>query len=84
MYEGTRLESTATDYYDVDDLRAQILIGTPQEVAAAIKERLAGLPVTDLMFWADFPGLADDLVDRHIELSLTRLAPLLASETDAS
>jgi alkanesulfonate monooxygenase SsuD/methylene tetrahydromethanopterin reductase-like flavin-dependent oxidoreductase (luciferase family) len=82
MYEGTRLESTAADYYDLDDLRTQILIGRPEEVAAAISERLAGLPVTDLMFWADFPGLADDLVDRHIELSLTRLAPLLASASE--
>ena len=80
MYEGTRLEGTAADYYDTGDLRSEILIGTPEEVAAAIRDRLAGLPVTDLMFWADFPGLADDLVDRHIELSLTRLAPLLAGD----
>lgn len=83
MYEGTRLETTASDYYDVAGLRDEILLGTPEEVAAAIRARLAGLPVTDLMFWADFPGLSDELVDRHIELSLTRLAPLLARDAPA-
>jgi alkanesulfonate monooxygenase SsuD/methylene tetrahydromethanopterin reductase-like flavin-dependent oxidoreductase (luciferase family) len=78
MFEGTSRELDPPAYVELDGLRDQILIGTPEDVAAALRERVSGLPVTDLLFWADFPGLADDLVDRHIELSLTRLAPLLA------
>lgn len=80
MFEGTSRELDKAAYYDLDGLRDQILIGTPEDVAAALRERLSGLPVTDLMFWGDFPGLADDLIDRHIELSITRLAPLLSGE----
>jgi hypothetical protein len=79
MFEGTSRESDPPAYFDTDGLRDQVLIGTPEDVAAALRERLSGLPVTDLMFWADYPGLADELVDRHIELSLTRLAPLLGA-----
>jgi alkanesulfonate monooxygenase SsuD/methylene tetrahydromethanopterin reductase-like flavin-dependent oxidoreductase (luciferase family) len=80
MFEGTSRESDPPAYVDLDSLRDQILIGTPGHVAAAIRTRLSGLPVTDLLFWADYPGLADGLVDRHIELSITRLAPLLSGE----
>ena len=81
MYEGTRREAEEPTYFDVENLRDQVLIGTPDEVAASIRARVAGLPVTDLFFWADFPGLADEVVDRHIELSLTELAPRLTDAT---
>jgi alkanesulfonate monooxygenase SsuD/methylene tetrahydromethanopterin reductase-like flavin-dependent oxidoreductase (luciferase family) len=77
MYEGTRREAEQPAHFDLETLRDQVHIGTAQEVAAAIGERVTGLPVTDLFFWADFPGLPDHLIDRHIELSLTELAPLL-------
>ncbi|HUZ09270.1 MAG TPA: hypothetical protein VMU76_03795 [Acidimicrobiales bacterium] len=53
------------------------MAGTPEEVATVIAERTAGLPVTDLYCWSDYPGMPDALVDRHIELTFTRLAPLL-------
>jgi hypothetical protein len=45
-----------------------------------LPDRLSG----STTLWADFPGLADELIDRHIELSLTRLAPLLSSERTTS
>jgi alkanesulfonate monooxygenase SsuD/methylene tetrahydromethanopterin reductase-like flavin-dependent oxidoreductase (luciferase family) len=80
MYEGTRREAAATAYFDMASLRDEVLIGAADEVAAAIRERVAGLPVTDLFLWADFPGLSDDLIDRHIELCLTELAPRLATD----
>jgi len=52
-------------------------IGTPEQIAGIIKEATAGLPVTDIYGWSDYPGMPDDLVDRHIELTFTKVAPLL-------
>ncbi|ADP80843.1 LLM class flavin-dependent oxidoreductase [Pseudofrankia inefficax] len=84
MYEGTRREAAPPAYFDPDSIRDEVLIGTPDQVAAAIRARVAGLPVTDVFFWADFPGLPDELIDRHIELSLTELAPRLAADDGSS
>jgi hypothetical protein len=56
----------------------RFLIGTPEEIASSIKQRVAGLPVEEVYVWTTFPGMPDDLVERHLELSYTRLAPLLA------
>jgi hypothetical protein len=52
-------------------------IGTAEQIAAIIKDRAAGLPVSELWGWSDFPGMPDELVDRHLELTFTDLAPLL-------
>jgi hypothetical protein len=41
--------------------------------------RTADLPVTDLYFWADYPGLSDEAIDRHLHAAITELAPLLAT-----
>jgi hypothetical protein len=47
---------------------------------AYVTELCAGLPVTDVFCFADIGGLDDDLVDRHTELAVRELAPLLAEE----
>jgi alkanesulfonate monooxygenase SsuD/methylene tetrahydromethanopterin reductase-like flavin-dependent oxidoreductase (luciferase family) len=79
MFEGTSQEGRGLAYFDLDAMRSHFLLGTPEEVAAGIRKRTDGLPVTDLFGWCDFPGLPDPAVDRHIELTFTRLAPLLAA-----
>jgi hypothetical protein len=48
--------------------------------AAYIIRLCAGLPVTDVFCFADIGGLDDDLVERHTELAVRELAPLLAEE----
>jgi alkanesulfonate monooxygenase SsuD/methylene tetrahydromethanopterin reductase-like flavin-dependent oxidoreductase (luciferase family) len=53
---------------------------TPAAAAAYIIRLCAGLPVTDVFCFGDIGGLADDLVDRHTELAVRELAPLLAEE----
>jgi alkanesulfonate monooxygenase SsuD/methylene tetrahydromethanopterin reductase-like flavin-dependent oxidoreductase (luciferase family) len=50
---------------------------TPEQAAARIHERTAGLPLHHLIFWADIAGLPDDLVVRHIELVSKQLRRLL-------
>lgn len=77
MFEGTRREADPPQYFDTEALRERFLIGTPEEVASVIKERTGGLPVTDLYSWSDYPGVPDEIVDRHLELTFSRLAPLL-------
>jgi hypothetical protein len=78
MFEGTSKEAQRSAYYDVDAIRGFFLLGPPEEVAEGIRKRTDGLPVTDLFGWCDFPGLPDAAVDRHIELTFTQLATLLA------
>ena len=47
-------------------LRLQVL--TPQDAAAQIAASIEGMPVTDVFCFERIGGLADDLVDRHVEL----------------
>jgi alkanesulfonate monooxygenase SsuD/methylene tetrahydromethanopterin reductase-like flavin-dependent oxidoreductase (luciferase family) len=77
MFEGTRREADPPQYFDTETLGERFLVGTPEQVAAAVRRQTEGLPVTDLYFWADYPGIPDDTIDRHLELTLTKLAPLL-------
>ena len=77
MYEGTSRESSPPVVGEDEAIGGRIEIGTPEQIAATIRDRIAGLPVTDLWGWSDVPGMPDDLVDRHLELTFTRLAPLL-------
>jgi alkanesulfonate monooxygenase SsuD/methylene tetrahydromethanopterin reductase-like flavin-dependent oxidoreductase (luciferase family) len=77
MYEGTSHESGAPYYFDNDAMRDRFILGTPEQVAETIRQRTAGMPVTNIYCWSDYPGLADDTIDRHIELTFTKLAPLL-------
>jgi alkanesulfonate monooxygenase SsuD/methylene tetrahydromethanopterin reductase-like flavin-dependent oxidoreductase (luciferase family) len=77
MFEGTRREADPPQYFDVDAIKERFVIGTPDEVAATIRERVAGLPVTDIYTWSDYPGIPDELIDRHLALTFTELAPRL-------
>lgn len=58
----------------------KLRILTAAAAAAWIGELCAGLPVTDVFCFGDIGGLGDDLVDRHTELAVRELAPLLAEE----
>jgi alkanesulfonate monooxygenase SsuD/methylene tetrahydromethanopterin reductase-like flavin-dependent oxidoreductase (luciferase family) len=58
----------------------RLQVCTPAAAAAYVTEVCAGLPVTDVFCFADIGGLDDDLVDRHTELAVRELAPLLAEE----
>jgi alkanesulfonate monooxygenase SsuD/methylene tetrahydromethanopterin reductase-like flavin-dependent oxidoreductase (luciferase family) len=58
----------------------KLRILTPAAAAAWVAELCAGLPVTDVFCFGDIGGLDDDLVDRHTELAVRELAPLLAEE----
>jgi len=78
MFEGTRRELEVPQHFDTGALRSRFLLGTPEQVATAIRQRTAGLPVTDIYTWADYSGLPDEAIDRHIRLLVTELAPLLA------
>jgi alkanesulfonate monooxygenase SsuD/methylene tetrahydromethanopterin reductase-like flavin-dependent oxidoreductase (luciferase family) len=57
---------------------------TPAAAAAYVIRLCAGLPVTDVFCFADIGGLDDDLVDRHTELAVRELTPLLAEEGELS
>jgi alkanesulfonate monooxygenase SsuD/methylene tetrahydromethanopterin reductase-like flavin-dependent oxidoreductase (luciferase family) len=54
------------------------LFGPPEEAANAIRNRLAGMPVDTIYFWASLAGLPTDLAVKHLELIFTRLVPALA------
>lgn len=50
--------------------------GTPEEVAAQIREQYDGLPVQHAFPWTSLAGMAEDMVIRHIH-ALARLQRLL-------
>lgn len=49
------------------------------EAVTAIREHTEGLPVEHVYLWASVAGMPDDLVQRHLELTFTRVAPALAT-----
>src|SRR6185312_14123856 len=53
-------------------------VTTPSEAAARLRAWLGTLPVTDVFFWDSIAGMPDELVERHIELLATELAPAVA------
>lgn len=77
MFEGTRREKDPPQYFDPKAMASRFVLGTAEQVAAKVMELTAGLPVSDLYTWSDYPGIPDELIDRHLELTFTQLAPLL-------
>ena len=51
--------------------------GTPAQVAERIIDYTAGAPVDTVYLWAGLPGMAPELIRRHITTIATGLAPLL-------
>ena len=79
MFEGTKLAANppSFDGHSKDGFA----VGTPEQIAEILGRRIDGLPVQHLFTWADYPGIGEDLIDRHIELVLTKVAPLLRART---
>ena len=50
---------------------------TPTDAVAAIREATEGSPVEHVYLWASVAGMPDDLVERHVELTCTQVAPNL-------
>ena len=50
---------------------------TPTDAVAAIHEATDGSPVEHVYLWASVAGMPDDLVERHVELTCTQVAPNL-------
>jgi hypothetical protein len=56
-----------------------LVVLTPEDTIAEIRSRVDGLPVRHVFFWASIAGMPDDVVDRHVELLATEVAPALRS-----
>jgi alkanesulfonate monooxygenase SsuD/methylene tetrahydromethanopterin reductase-like flavin-dependent oxidoreductase (luciferase family) len=52
---------------------------TPGRALERLRPWLAEMPVRHVYFWGSIAGMDDDLVDRHVELLATELAPALLS-----
>lgn len=50
---------------------------TPADAVTAIREATAGAPVEHVYLWASVAGMPGDVVDRHVELLCTEVAPAL-------
>jgi alkanesulfonate monooxygenase SsuD/methylene tetrahydromethanopterin reductase-like flavin-dependent oxidoreductase (luciferase family) len=76
MYEGTKRENSPP-VPGIDAMESRMQIGTVDQLTKQIKESIEGLPVTDLFVFTDYPGMPDELVARHLELTFDQLAPRL-------
>ena len=50
---------------------------TPTDAVAAIREATEGSPVEHVYLWASVAGMPDEIVERHVELTCTQVAPNL-------
>lgn len=84
MVEGT--DQPPPRPVDMDKMRARALTnrldyfmyGTPEQVAAQIREFTAGAPVETVFLWAAYPGMPEEMVARNVHTICTRLRPLLS------
>lgn len=53
-------------------------VGTPENVAARIRETTAEAPIRSVFLWASIGGMPTDLTMQHIETVSTKLVPLLS------
>jgi hypothetical protein len=53
---------------------------TPEDAISHIRKTTEGLPVAYMLPWLSVGGMPDDLVQRHIELVVTKVAPALAGD----
>jgi alkanesulfonate monooxygenase SsuD/methylene tetrahydromethanopterin reductase-like flavin-dependent oxidoreductase (luciferase family) len=56
------------------------LFGTPEHVAAAIRDYAGQAPVQTVWLGASVAGLPEDLAARHVQTICTRLRPLLKED----
>ncbi len=50
---------------------------TPTDAVTAIREATEGSPVEHVYLWASVAGMPDEIVERHVELTCTQVAPNL-------
>ena len=72
--DAEKLRSRKTEGRPLDS----IVYGTPEAVAAEIREQTAGAPVEEVFLWASLAGMPEREVARGIQTICGRLAPLLA------
>lgn len=80
MFQGTRAEVDPPAAPTSQQVRARVIIGTATEIADELRTRYAGLPVTDIMVWGEYPGMDDAAIDDHLLGLVTGLAPCLADD----
>jgi len=68
-----KLRSGAAQKGQIPGLR----VLTPSDAVSAIREATDGSPVEHVYLWASVAGMPDDLVERHVELTCTQVAPNL-------
>ena len=51
--------------------------GTPEDIAARIREMASDAPVSTVFLWGSVGGMPEDMVTEHVRVVCTRLAPLL-------
>lgn len=68
-----KLRSGAAQKGQIPGLR----VLTPTDAVNAICESTDGSPVEHVYLWASVAGMPDDLVERHVELTCTQVAPNL-------
>lgn len=72
VYEGREPSSGASPGHLLDVL-------TPDEAVATIRSATDGLPAKRVILWLSVGGMPDDLVEEHVTLTLTKVAPALRS-----
>ncbi|WP_206040143.1 LLM class flavin-dependent oxidoreductase [Rhodococcus sp. HNM0563] len=75
------LEIELTAEFDRNRSVPGLTVATAEAAAGEIRARNRHMPVEHAYLWAGLPGMSDTLVDRHMELLFTRVAPALAEAT---
>jgi alkanesulfonate monooxygenase SsuD/methylene tetrahydromethanopterin reductase-like flavin-dependent oxidoreductase (luciferase family) len=78
-YAQYTLEGTGQPLPPPQEDAAQLAVLTPDDAAMYIKKLCGGLDVEEAYCWISLGGMPTDLVERHVELLCTKVAPLVGS-----
>jgi alkanesulfonate monooxygenase SsuD/methylene tetrahydromethanopterin reductase-like flavin-dependent oxidoreductase (luciferase family) len=76
--EGTPSAGGYAFSEDLGELRRQMLIGRPAEIAERLLHMREAYPFDELVIWARLPGVPLDLALHHLEVIASEVAPALS------
>ena len=67
----------AASLLDVEAPGNGFVVATPEEAVRLVAQRTAGAPVEHCYFWASVAAMPDDVVEEHVRLAFTEVAPAI-------
>jgi len=67
--------------WDLEEVRARLMVGPPAEVAERLSAIHAGYPFDEFVVWPTLPGVPHELAEQFVRTFATEVAPAIGTST---